>query len=191
MSASVRRRHVALATERRFAGELIHGRRGTALPRLYKGPRAPLSTHATSCYPHGAPLPRIRPGEASFLISGNSCRRHCLVHSGATRTSPSPLSSPGTPPPSQESIPLFNLDWDSPRAEIHFARRPPSAAKLAAGNSLRPHRPVDHRDDRPGVADPSPPSEPREEPPFAGVDRRSPASVRPKEEGGWGTTGQT
>jgi hypothetical protein len=61
-----------------------------------------------------------------------------------------------------------------------------SAAELAAGYSLRPRHPLDHREDRPGLADPSPPSEPRKEPPFAGVDRRSPASARPEEEGGAG-----
>ena len=61
-----------------------------------------------------------------------------------------------------------------------------SAAELAAGSSLHLQLPCDHREDRTGVADPSPPSGPREEPPFAGVDHRSPASVRPEEEGGGG-----
>ena len=63
---------------------------------------------------------------------------------------------------------------------------PPPSRSLAAGSSLRPHLPDDHRDARPGVADPSPPLENHGEPPFAGVDRRSPASVRPEEEGGGG-----
>ena len=59
-----------------------------------------------------------------------------------------------------------------------------SAAKLAAGNSLRPHRPNDHREDRPGLADPSRLPGARGEQPFAGVDRRRPASVRAREEEG-------
>ncbi len=61
-----------------------------------------------------------------------------------------------------------------------------SAAKHAAGDSLHPHLPSDHREDRPGLADPSLPFGAREERPIAGVDRRSPASVRPEEEGGGG-----
>ena len=178
VSASPRRRHVALATERRFAGELIHGRRGTALPRYKKGPRAPLSTHATSGYPRGTPIARNRQGNAAFFISGNSCRRHCLVHSGATRASPSPFSSPRTPPSIQEPNPLLDFDREPSPPQNHFATKASSAAKLAAGSSLRPHLPDDHRDDRPGVADPSPPLGPREEPPVAGDDRRSSASAR-------------
>ncbi len=59
-----------------------------------------------------------------------------------------------------------------------------SAAKLAAGSSLRPRRPNDHQEDRPGLADPSRPSGARAEPPFAGVDRRCLASVRAEEEEG-------
>ena len=50
VSASPRRRHVALATERRFAGELIHGRRGTALPR-YKREAPSVSKPSGSLMP--------------------------------------------------------------------------------------------------------------------------------------------
>ena len=69
-----------------------------------------------------------------------------------------------------------------PRMFLNSGRR----RELVAGDSLRPRQPVDHREDRPGLADPSPPSEPRGEPPFAGVDRRSPASARPEEKEGTG-----
>ena len=56
-------RHVALqATVGRFAGKLIPGRRKPTWPRYKKGPRAPLSTHATSSYPHGTPITRNRQG---------------------------------------------------------------------------------------------------------------------------------
>ena len=59
-----------------------------------------------------------------------------------------------------------------------------SAAKLTAGDSLHPRRPNDHREDRPGLADPSRLSGARGEQPFAGVDRRRLASVRAEEEEG-------
>ena len=59
-----------------------------------------------------------------------------------------------------------------------------STAKLAAGGSLCPRRPNDHREDRHGLADPSRPSGAHGEPPFAGVDRRCLASVRAEEEEG-------
>ena len=160
------------------AGDLIRSRRGTALPRYKKGPRAPLSTHATSGYPRGTPIARNRQGNAAFFISGNSCRRHCLVHSGATRASPSPLSSPEVLSSSREQIPLLNLVREPSPPQNHFATEASSATKLAAGSSLRPHRPGNHRDDRTGVAHPSPPLGPREEPPVAGDDRRSSASAR-------------
>ena len=125
-----------------------------------------------------------RPGEASFLISGNSCRRHCPGQFGTTRASHSPFSPPRASSPSREPSPLLNFDRDTPREKNHFAPEATSAEKLAAGSSLRPHLPGDHREDRPGVADPSPPSEPRGEPPFAGDDRRCLASVRAEEEEG-------
>ena len=110
VSASVRRRHVALATERRFAGELIPTAAEPTSACYKWTPRAPLSTHATSCYPHGAPLPRIRPVEVSFLISSNSCRRHRPGQSGTSSTSPSPFSSPGTSSSSHEPFPLLDFD---------------------------------------------------------------------------------
>ena len=59
-----------------------------------------------------------------------------------------------------------------------------SAAKLTAGDSLHPRRPNDHREDRPGLADPSRLSGARGEQPFAGVDHRRLASVQAKEEEG-------
>ena len=65
-----------------------------------------------------------------------------------------------------------------------------STAELAAGDSLHPHGPLDHQEDRPGAMDPSLPSGAREEPPITSGDRRSPASVRAEEEEG-GETSQT
>ena len=114
VSASVRRRHVALATERRFAGELIPTAAEPTLARYKWTPRASPSTQATLCYPHGAPLPRIRPGKASFLISGNSCRRHRPGQSGTSSISPSPFSSPGTSSSFREHIPLLDFDREPP-----------------------------------------------------------------------------
>ena len=121
MSASVRRRHVALATERRFAGELIPTAAEPTLARYKWTPRASPSTQATLCYPHGAPLPRIRPGEASFLISGNSGRRHRPGQSGTSSTSPSPFSSPGTSSSSHEPFPLLDFDREPSPPQCHFA----------------------------------------------------------------------
>ena len=133
------------------------------------------SEHARNLrLPHGTPIARNRQGNAAFFVSGNSCRRHCLVHSGATRASPSPLSSPEVLSSSREQIPLLNLVREPSPPQNHFATEASSAAKLAAGSSLRPHLPDDRREDRPGVADPSPPSGPRKEPPVAGDDRRTP-----------------
>ena len=66
----------------------------------------------------------------------------------------------------------------------HNVTSPPklsSAAELAAGSSLHLQLPCDHREDHTGVADPSPPSGPREEPPVAGDNRRSSASARTEE----------
>ena len=167
-----------IGESRRFTGELIPTAAEPTLARYKWTPRASPSTQATLCYPHGAPLPRIRPGEASFLISGNSCRRHRPGQSGTSSTSPSPFASPGTSSSSRETVPLLNLVREPSPPQNHFATKASSAAKLAAGSSLRPHLPDDHRDDRPGVADPSPPLGPREEPPVAGDDRRSSASAR-------------
>ena len=62
----------------------------------------------------GPPLAANRPGEASFLISGNRGCRHCPGHSGTTRASPSPFSSPETSSSSHEPIPLLNFDRGPP-----------------------------------------------------------------------------
>ena len=64
----------------------------------------------------------------------------------------------------------------------------PSVAELTADDSPRPHRPVDHREDRLGVADPSLASDALEEPPFAGDDRRNPAPARAEEKEGEATS---
>ena len=132
----------------------------------------------------GPPLAANRPGEASFLISGSCSRRHCPGQFGTTRASHSPFSPPRAPSSSREPFPLLNFDRDTPREKNHFAPEATSAEKLAAGSSLRPHLPGDHREDRPGVADPSPPSKPRGEPPLAGDDRHCLASARDRERRG-------
>ena len=56
VSASPRRRHVALATERRFAGELIHGRRGTALPRYKREAPSVSKPSGSPCRLTSAPI---------------------------------------------------------------------------------------------------------------------------------------
>ena len=62
------------------------------------------------------------------------------------------------------------------------------AAELAAGDSLRPLRPFDYREDRLGVADPSLHLDAREEPPFASDDRRMSRLCSGREEEGVGTS---
>ena len=148
MSASVRRRHVALATERRFAGELIPTAAEPTLARYKWTPRASPSMQATLCYPHGAPLPRIRPGEASFLISGNSGRRHRPGQSGTSSTSPSSFSSPGTSSFPCEPNPLLNFDQEPSPPTNHFV----------PGASL--HRGARRRRFPPPPMTPRPPGEP-------------------------------
>ena len=172
-------RHVALqATERRFAGELIRPPRNRPRRAIKGGPRASPSTQATlECSP-SSPMAANRPGEVFFPTSGNCSRRHCPGQFGTTRASHSPFYSPGTSSSSREPFPLLDFDWGSLRENFHSAPEASSAAKLAAGSSLRPHRPGNHREDRTGVAHPSPPSGPREELPVAGDDRLSSASAR-------------
>lgn len=69
----------------------------------------------------GPPLAANRPEEVVFFISGNSCRRHCPVHSSATRASPSHFSSPRTPPSFQEPNPLLDFDREPTPPQSHFA----------------------------------------------------------------------
>ena len=79
-----------------------------------------------------------------------------------------------------------NLIENHRRAEPLFQPRPPSTAKLVADAFLHLRLLLDHRKNHPSPADPSPHSNALEAPPFAGVDRRSGAPVRPEEEGGGG-----
>ena len=96
------------------------------------------------------------------------------------------------PPKRHRPTPLEPAELPSlpDTARNHHGRNPqihrslPSAAELAAGDSLHPRLPYDHRKDRLGVADPFLHTDAREEPPNTGEDRRSPASVRPEEEEG-------
>ena len=144
---------------------------------------------ASKCSP-SSPMAANRPGEVFFPTSRNRSRRHCLSHSGATRASPSPLSSPGASSPPSESIPLLDFDRDSPREKNHFARRPPSAAKLAAGSSVHPRDRIDHRSDRLDPLNPRMASVCQTVPPFASEHRQSSTSVRSaKATRAW--TGQT
>ena len=98
-SHSVRRRHIATATERRFAVVLIAGRLGTDLHRLYKGPGAQSSPRATSYDPPSVALassraregllPRVRPVR-SPPSPGRFHRHQCLSLSTlSTKNSPS------------------------------------------------------------------------------------------------------
>ena len=84
------------------------------------------------------------------------------------------------------SRPDLQPRWKATVVQTPFAPEPPSAAELAAGDFLRPHLPSAHREDRPGLADPSLPSGPRGELPFVDGDRRSPASARAEREEGEG-----
>ena len=68
------------------------------------------------------------------------------------------------------------------RQQITLPPKLPSAAELAAGDLLLPQQPLDHRENRPSRADPSPPSGAREEQPNAGDDRRSPALLGQRRE---------
>ena len=53
--------------------------------------------------------------------------------------------------------------------------------ELADGDPLHPRRPNNHREDRPGLADPSLPLDPHGEPPFISRDRRNPTLARTEE----------
>ena len=66
--------------------------------------------------------------------------------------------------------------------KITLSPKLPSAAELAAGDLLLPQQPLDHLENRPSRADPSPPSGAREEQPNAGDDRRSPAPLGQRRE---------
>ena len=142
------------------------------------GPRASPSTQATlECYP-SSPMAANRPGEVFFPTSGNCGRHHCPGQFGTTRASPSPFSPPRASSSSREPFPLLDFDRGSLRENFHSAPDASSAAKLAAGSSLHPHQPGNHREDRTGVAHPSSPSGPREDLPVTGDDRLSSASAR-------------
>ena len=58
-----------------------------------------------------------------------------------------------------------------------------SAAELAAGDSLNPHGPLDHQEDRPGAMDPSLPS--GVPPPFGQRKRREERLVKPDQWARW------
>jgi len=81
---------------------------------IKRGPRTHSSTQAIlECSP-SCPVAANRPGEASFLISGNSCRRHCPGQFGTTRTSHSLFSPPRASSSSREPFPLLDVDQGSP-----------------------------------------------------------------------------
>ena len=100
--------------------EAVRRRAYPRLPRnrprraIKRGPRTHSSTQAIlECSP-SSPVAANRPGEASFLISGNSCRRHCPGQFGTTRTSHSPFSPPRASSSSREPFPLLDVDQESP-----------------------------------------------------------------------------
>ena len=97
-SPSARHRHIATATERRFAVVLIAGHLGTDLHRVYKGPGAQSSPRATSYDPPSVALassraregllPRVRPVR-SPPSPGRFHRHQCLYLSIlSTKNSP-------------------------------------------------------------------------------------------------------
>jgi len=122
------------------AGDLIPGCHGTAIARLFKGP--PSSSRPSSNSYHlshsltNPPVVAERPEMVIFFFSGNHDRRLCLVHSNATRASPSPLSSPTASCSTHESVPTLDFDQDSPQAKAPSHPTPPSAGKLVAGDSV-------------------------------------------------------
>ena len=85
---------------------------------------------------------------------------------------------------------MLNFCLRPPQPKHHFVPEAPSTVELAAGDSLHLRRPYDHREDRLGVADPSLHLDAREEPPFAGDNRRTPRLCSGREEEGVGA-GQT
>ena len=184
-------RHVALqATVGRFAGKLIPGRRKPTWPRYKKGPRAPLSTHAPSGYPHGTPIARNRPGNVVFLISGNHGRHHCPGQFGTTRASHSSFSPPRTPSSSRKPSP-YSISIENhrrPETTLHRNLPPPrSSPPTTSSTTVDPSTT--------GRNAPAVRIHPR--PPEAARSRRSPALVAgvppppgTEEEGG-GRTGQT
>ena len=117
-------------------------------------------------------------GEVSFPISGNRSRRHCPGHSGTTRASPSPLSSPGTFSSSRELVPLLDFDREPPQPQTHFAPEAISAAKLVAGNSVHVGDHGGYPRVRLDLLSTPMHSDHRGTPPFAGEPRRSSAPVR-------------
>ena len=136
------------------------------------------------------PWPAVEQGKAFFLESDWFDRRQAPADSIATSASPSPLSPPRTLPSSREHNPSLNFGRRPPQPKNHFVPEAPSAAELAAGDSLHLRRPCDHRKDRLGVEDPYLLLDAREETPFAGDDRRTPRLGSGREEEGVGT-GQT
>ena len=174
----------------RFAGKLIPGRRIPTWPRYKKGPRAPLSTHAPSGYPHGTPIARNRPGNVVFLISGNHGRHHCPGQFGTTRASHSSFSPPRTPSSSRKPSP-YSISIENhrrPEATLHRNLPPPrSSPPTTSSTTVDPSTT--------GRNAPAVRIHPR--PPEAARSRRSPALVAgvppplgTEEEGG-GRTGQT
>lgn len=187
VSPSARRRHVAQATAWRFTVVLIAGRLGTDLHRLYKEPRAHPRTQAVpnhlprnpigSKSTRGGLLPHLRQPQPPPWPRPFPCHQGLPISTLSTR-------NPLTP---RESVPLLNLDRDSPWAKSHFFRRPPSAAELAAGSSVHPRGRNNHRSNRLDPLSPRVTSVYRAVPPFAGEHRRSPAPLsRAEEEEGSG-----
>ena len=116
-----------------------------------------------------------------FPNSGNRGRRLCLVHSDTIRASPSPLSSPLASWTSLSSTPLPIWPGSHRRQEPHPSRWLPSAAELAAGDSVHVGDHGGYPRVRLDLLSTPMFSDPRGVLPFTGEPRRSSASVRSRE----------
>ena len=101
-SPSARRRHVAIATERRFAVVLIAGRLKPTSTAYIRAPELNQVLDQPPVILLELPWPAFEEGKVFFPKSGQFGRRQAPVDFVTTRASPSPISPPRTPPPSRE-----------------------------------------------------------------------------------------
>ena len=178
------------ATGRRFAVVLIAGCLEPTSTAYIRAPELNQVLDQPPVILLELPWPAFEEGKAFFPESGQFGRRQAPVDSVATRASPSPISPPRTLPPSRVGNPSINFGRRPPQPKDHFVPEASSAAELAAGDLLHLRRPYDHWENRPSHADPSLPSDAREELPNTGEDRRSPRLCSARGRGG-SATGQT
>ena len=142
-------------------------------------PRACRRPHAT---PTTLPCLAFDPGRSSSSSPATPAAATTLANPAPP--APPPLRSlhqelPHSP---ANPTPYLILIGSHRRQQITLSPELPSAAELAAGDTLHLRQPRDHRENRPGCADPSLPSGAREEQPNAGDDRRSPAPLGQRRE---------